>query len=163
VLGAAAVALVSLTSLAMADTASATPSPTENTSAQFTVGAPAKAGPGSPPSRAEQSGAVAAATTPGACSPTYGISVCLGVDSSGYRPDFYVNSLSGLPAGTRYDVLVVNEYGQFNIVKKGILDHTGHYGAWFSDLYGDAYTAVVVSHPSGSIVYNVGYSNGSNY
>lgn len=97
-----------------------------------------------------------AGSSGGGCEITLGVSSCISVDSSGcFRPDFYVNTLSGLPAGTRFDVITVDKDGRFEIPKKGILDRTGHYGPW-SVCLGNldaALSHVVVSDPSGTIIY----------
>jgi hypothetical protein len=52
----------------------------------------------------------------------------------------------------------VSEHGELWVVAKGILNHTGHYGAWPVDTTSRAYTAVVVSDPAGGTVYYVAYS-----
>ena len=116
--------------------------------------APGPVGPISPPAPASKAGAGIAAAAGGGCRVTLGISACMDAGNNMLRPDFYVNSLSGLPAGSRYDVLAVNIVGDLWIAKKGILDHTGHYGPWISlNTRAAVYTIVVVSDPSGSIVY----------
>jgi hypothetical protein len=101
---------------------------------------------------------LAAAAAGGGCTPTINVSSC--IDVSGVLPqvDFYLNTLAGLPAGSRYDVLFVDEIGGLAVVKKGILDHAGHYGPWAVNDGLWAYCAVVVSDPLGGVVYYVAFS-----
>jgi hypothetical protein len=69
----------------------------------------------------------------GGCLSVLSISACMSYRSSDktFQPDFYLNSLSGLPAGTRYQVWVDAWLTRdLTFVAAGVLDRTGHYGPW---------------------------------
>lgn len=115
-------------------------------------------------SQAGTANAALAAVQGGGCRPIYGISVCISYDTRREipLPDFYVNSLAGLPSGTRFQVLVRTWYGhELAFVTTGVLDHTGHYGPYptYGLLRGDGFvTTVAIFDPLGNVLYYAGNS-----
>ncbi|NEB05178.1 hypothetical protein [Streptomyces sp. SID13726] len=83
--------------------------------------------------------ATASASTGGGCTTSNGIEACISADSTGIKPDAYINAL---PGGCESILLyVVNDYTTDLVYQNWLPCSTGHYGPWhLSASNGTGYT-----------------------